>query len=162
MPRKIPTKKTCSSNLVVLFQLNLRVKARRPAGHYTAKYRLRRMENTSKLVPQFYQQQIKQEKIFSYSLTFTEQNDSIALKVMQIETLQSVLPRAKQKCWYNIQPMSITYSRTECLLRSKFNWKLNSQSLYKLYKLLNQLFALVSFCSKNFYTFKTFLHLLKH
>ena len=30
------------------------------------------------------------------------------------------------------------------------------------YKLLRQLFALVSFCSKNFYTFKTILHLLKY
>jgi hypothetical protein len=32
----------------------------------------------------------------------------------------------------------------------------------RIYKLLNQLFALVSFCSKNFYAFKTFLHLLKY
>jgi len=32
-----------------------------------------------------------------------------------------------------------------------------------IHKLLNQQFALVSFfCSKNFYTFKTFLHLLKY
>ena len=34
--------------------------------------------------------------------------------------------------------------------------------LVRTYKLLNQLFALASFCSKNFYTFKTFLHLLKY
>ena len=44
-----------------------------------------------------------------------------------------------------------------------------THALFKLFrtstltcKLLNQLFALVSFCSKNFYTFKTFLHLLKY
>ena len=35
-------------------------------------------------------------------------------------------------------------------------------TVQQIYKLLNQLFALVSFCSKNFYAFKTFLHLLKY
>ena len=40
----------------------------------------------------------------------------------------------------------------------QFNWNF----VVFIYKLLNQLFALVSFCSKIFYTLKIFLHLLKH
>ena len=35
-------------------------------------------------------------------------------------------------------------------------------NMLRIYELLKQLFALVSFCSKIFYTFKTFLHLLKY